>query len=106
MKRLLLLPFLLWLTNGCTEKPTQTFTRSVMLTTPTPSGAESIKNFSGVVQESHNIGLGFKTAGQIEKIYVKEGDYVKKRPVNRPTGPHRLPTGCTGSGNTMQATGR
>lgn len=78
MKRLLLLPFLLWLTYGCTEKPTQTFIRSVMLTTPTPSGAESIKNFSGVVQESHNIGLGFKTAGQIEKIYVKEGDYVKK----------------------------
>lgn len=78
MKRLLLLPFLLWLASGCTEKPTQTFIRSVMLTTPIPSGAESIKNFSGVVQESHNIGLGFKTAGQIEKIYVKEGDYVKK----------------------------
>lgn len=78
MKRLLLLPFLLWLTYGCTEKPTQTFIRSVMLATPIPSGAESIKNFSGVVQESHNIGLGFKTAGQIEKIYVKEGDYVKK----------------------------
>lgn len=78
MKQLLLLPFLLLLTNGCTEKPTQTFIRSVMLTTPIPSGAESIKNFSGVVQESHNIGLGFKTAGQIEKIYVKEGDYVKK----------------------------
>lgn len=78
MKQLLLLPFLLLLTNGCTESPSHTFTRSVMLTTPTPSGAESIKYFSGVVQESHNIGLGFKTAGQIEKIYVKEGDYVKK----------------------------
>ena len=78
MKQLLLLPFLLLLTNGCTESPSHTFTRSVMLTTPTPSEAESIKNFSGVVQESHNIRLGFKTAGQIKKIYVKEGDYVKK----------------------------
>lgn len=43
-----------------------------------PVWSREHQNFSGVVQESHNIGLGFKTAGQIEKIYVKEGDYVKK----------------------------
>lgn len=36
------------------------------------------KHFSGVVAESREISLGFKTAGQLEKIYVKEGDYVRK----------------------------
>lgn len=78
MKQLLLIPVLACLASGCIEKPTTTFTRSVMLTTPVRLGAESVKHFSGIIQESHDIGLGFKTAGQIEKIYVKEGDYVRK----------------------------
>lgn len=78
MKQLLLLAVILCLANGCTEKPASSFIRSVTLTTPVRSGAEKIKHFSGIVQENHNIGLGFKTAGQIEKIEVKEGEYVKK----------------------------
>ena len=78
MKKLLLLPVILCLTNGCTEKPAETFTRSVMLTTPVRTGAERIKHFSGVVQEKHDISLGFKTPGQIEQILVKEGDHVRK----------------------------
>ena len=78
MKKLLLLPVILCLTNGCAEKPAETFTRSVMLTTPVRTGAERIKHFSGVVQEKHDISLGFKTPGQIEQILVKEGDHVRK----------------------------
>ncbi len=70
MKKLLLLPVILCLANGCSEKPAKTFTRSVMLTSPIYLGAEQIKHFSGVVQESHDISLGFKTPGQIEQIQV------------------------------------
>lgn len=78
MKKLLLLPAILCLTNGCTEKPAEKFTRSVMLTSPVRLGAERIKHFSGIIRESHDISLGFKTPGQIEQILVKEGDYVRK----------------------------
>lgn len=34
--------------------------------------------YAGIVEEAHLVSLGFKTPGQIEKIFVKEGDYVKK----------------------------
>lgn len=78
MKRLLLLPVILCLASGCTEKPAATFTRSVMLTQPVRIGAERIKHFAGIVQESHDISLGFKTAGQISQILVKEGDRVSQ----------------------------
>lgn len=49
-----------------------------MLTRPVALDTESVKHFSGVVQESHDISLGFKTAGQISRILVKEGDHVKQ----------------------------
>ena len=78
MKKILLLPAILCLATGCTQKSAETFTRSVMLTEPVPVGASYVKHFSGIVQESHDISLGFKTPGQIEQITVKEGDYVKK----------------------------
>lgn len=34
--------------------------------------------YAGIVEEAHLVSLAFKTPGQIEKIFVKEGDYVKK----------------------------
>lgn len=78
MKKLLLLISILCLTNGCGQKTTGTFTRSVMLTQPIRMGAEEVKQFSGIVRENHDIALGFKTAGQISEIAVNEGDYVKE----------------------------
>ena len=78
MKKLLLLPTLLCLAGGCSQQQGGTFTRSVMLTRPVSMEAEHVKQFSGVVQERHDIALGFKTPGQIEEIAVKEGDYVKQ----------------------------
>ena len=78
MKKLMLLPALLCLAGGCTRQQAGTFTHTVMLTQPVRLGAENVKQFSGVVQERHDIALGFKTAGQIEEIAVKEGDYVKQ----------------------------
>ncbi|MCM1168857.1 MAG: efflux RND transporter periplasmic adaptor subunit [Bacteroides sp.] len=50
--------------------------RSVVLTSPVRLEQTCVKTFSGIVREAHLINLGFKTAGQIEKIHVKEGDFV------------------------------
>lgn len=64
---------------GCRrEKQHQPFVRSVELVNPVKVGNESIKKFSGIVKEDEEISLSFKTAGQIERIYVKSGDKVKK----------------------------
>jgi len=79
MKRLWIVTVLLGcLASGCADKAGGTFTRSVMLTRPVHLGAEEVKQFSGVVQERYDIDLGFKTAGQIDEIAVKEGDYVRQ----------------------------
>lgn len=51
---------------------------SVLTITPAGSAGQTEKHFSGVVNEKASINLGFKTAGQIEKIFVKEGDYIRK----------------------------
>ncbi len=64
---------------GCRENnPKETFVRSVETTQPAPLKPVETKSFSGIVQEAREINLGFKTAGQIEEICVKEGDYVKQ----------------------------
>lgn len=59
------------------EQPSS-FLHSVYLTQPVAISDKTIKKYSGVVKANHEINLGFKTAGQIKKIYVKEGDFVKK----------------------------
>lgn len=63
---------------GCTSSDSVSFRRNVEIVYP--QGQNSIReyHFPGVVQESQEISLGFKTAGQIAGIYVKEGDYVAK----------------------------
>lgn len=52
--------------------------RSVKLTSPEPRRSDYCINYPAVVKESNETGLGFKTAGQISRVYVKEGDYVKQ----------------------------
>ena len=52
--------------------------RSVTLTEPVLLEATHVINHSGIVREAHTISLGFKTAGQIERIHVREGDYVRQ----------------------------
>lgn len=63
---------------SCKEGETKKFTRSVMLTKPQKAETTSEKRFSGIIQESREISLGFKTAGEISQIFVAEGNYVKK----------------------------
>ena len=54
------------------------FRRSVWLTSPEKQEQTEIAHLSGVVREAHEISLGFKTAGEIKRIAVKEGDRVRK----------------------------
>ncbi len=68
----------LCLLSGCAEKQQPAFTHSVVLTQPVQRGLENEKSFSGIVEEAHEISLGFKTPGQIKRILVKEGDYVRQ----------------------------
>ena len=51
---------------------------NVSLTTPVRLEQVCRKNYPGIVREAHTINLGFKTSGQIECIFVKEGDHVRK----------------------------
>lgn len=45
-----------------------------------PSGTEDSRArvFSGIVEENSEVNVGFKTAGEIKRVYVKEGMHVKK----------------------------
>lgn len=51
---------------------------SVWLTKPVQQESTETAHLSGIVREAHEISLGFKTAGQIKTIAVKEGDRVRK----------------------------
>ena len=52
--------------------------RSVYVMQPIALSKEIVKTYPGVVKATHEINLGFKTPGQIERIHVKEGDYVHR----------------------------
>lgn len=49
---------------------------NVFVTNPKNIGPESEISLPATVEESRTISVGFKTAGQIENIFVKEGDRI------------------------------
>lgn len=61
--------------NGNQNEP---LVRSVKVTNPVSLGTVTERSLPGIVKENQIINLGFKAAGQILHIYVKEGDYVKE----------------------------
>lgn len=64
---------------GCGEDMGSTpFVQRVSLTQPVVLGEETTRAYSGVVKAAHEVSLGFKTAGQITRIHVAEGDFVQK----------------------------
>jgi RND family efflux transporter MFP subunit len=78
-KRLFVAATLLLLLGGCREQQQQDkFIRSVFLTTPQQQATSSQKCFSGIVREANEVSLGFKTPGQLARIFVKEGDYIRR----------------------------
>ena len=82
-----LVPAMVLLLAACGTKKEEKFVRSVKLVQPVALSNVSHKSLSGVVKESEEISLGFKTGGQIEKIFVKEGEDCC-------SGSQRLSTGC------------
>lgn len=66
------------LTSCSSSERVEQVTHSVMTVKPSNVSEMTIKRFSGIVKENAEISLGFKTAGQLESIYVKEGDHVRK----------------------------
>lgn len=63
--------------DGAAEKSSAPI-HTVVLTTPVPEGGQTVKTLYGVVREAAEVNVGFKTPGQISRIYVKEGDRVRK----------------------------
>lgn len=64
---------------SCSGRTTsEPFVQSVSLTTPVALGGETTRTYSGMVKAAHEVSLGFKTAGQIARIHVSEGDYVQQ----------------------------
>ncbi len=64
---------------GCAgkEKPATPTVRTVKTACVEETGAGSVSSYPGVVREANSINVAFKTAGQIESLNVKEGDYVR-----------------------------
>lgn len=64
---------------SCSENyESSTLVHCVEVIRPTISDETVTRTYSGIVQEAHEISLGFKAAGQIRCINVREGDYVNK----------------------------
>lgn len=64
---------------GCAGGPkSEPFVQRVSLTQPVALGGETTRTYSGIVRAAHEVNLGFKTAGQIARIHVSEGDYVRR----------------------------
>lgn len=80
MKKIVTIIAVISLLYACSvsEQKSESFTKNVKLTNAEKVENTSILSFPGVVQGAHDISVGFKTAGQIQKIFAKQGDYVKK----------------------------
>lgn len=76
MKQTLLLLVLMGIMTCCSDKHEKQPLHSVVLTSPSAIGANTRNSYSGVVQEAHEIALGFKTPGELVRVVVKEGQYV------------------------------
>jgi RND family efflux transporter MFP subunit len=64
---------------GCKKSaPSAEPVKNVKIANPTPVGATAEKYFSGVIKEAAAVNLGFKAAGQILRIHVREGQRVRQ----------------------------
>lgn len=64
--------------SGCTDadKQADNTVHNVFITTPEPVGMSTESTFPATIEEARTVSAGFKTAGQIERIFVKEGQHV------------------------------
>lgn len=79
MKKMTIAALVFLTLSACKENNVhQASLRSVQTVAPEVNGTTALKTYSGIVQEAHQTKVGFKTPGQIQKIYVKEGDRIVK----------------------------
>lgn len=83
MKSYSILPVLLsiCLLAGCkhrAETENCSTVKNVKTVFPTIMSDVTVRSFPGVVKAANDINLGFKTAGQISRVLVREGDYVRE----------------------------
>ncbi len=72
---------LLCLCVGCknnTNDQDSTTVKNVKTVFPVVISSVNVRTFPGVVKVANEINLGFKTPGQISRVLVKEGDYVRE----------------------------
>ena len=78
MKKYLYIALIALCVASCKDAPQASMVKTVKVIKPEALGMVMDKQFSGVVKEAREISVGFKTGGQIARILVKEGDYVRK----------------------------
>lgn len=78
MKKYIYIALLALCIVSCKDAPQEQVVKTVKVIKPEALGMIMDKQFAGVVKEAREISVGFKTGGQIARIMVKEGDYVKK----------------------------
>lgn len=67
------------LAAGCntTHNEKEQLIRKVIIEDVKEADTLMVKSFSGVIREAGEVNLAFRVAGPIQKIYVKEGDFVR-----------------------------
>lgn len=64
---------------SCSGRTTsESFVQCVSLTKPVALSGDVTHVYLGVIKAANEVNIGFKTAGQIARIYVNEGDYVRR----------------------------
>ncbi len=64
---------------ACSPKPERReCVRNVVVVKPERPGTTVVRHYTGTVRPVREVSLGFKTAGEISRIYVAEGDRVRK----------------------------
>lgn len=61
--------------------PEQDLVKKVKLAKVEKDGGNEVKEFSGVIKEAEEVNIGFRVAGSVQKINVKEGDFVKENQI-------------------------
>lgn len=69
---------ILGLLCSCTNTKTDSTMHSVRQIAPSPNDAIATEHFYGTVNDKDEINVSFKVPGQIEKVFVKDGDFVKE----------------------------
>lgn len=63
---------------SCTGAKEEVIIPRVHVIEPQPVTGENRKNYTGITEVENEIGLAFKTPGELKKIHVHEGDYVSE----------------------------